>query len=89
MGFGTFLVALAAPIAKKVLVSLGIGVATYAAVATALTAVLSSAKSAWGGLAGDALMLIQLAGINTAASILAGALTARVGLQVLKRLEII
>lgn len=88
-GLGTFLVALAGPIAKKVLVSLGVGIASYAAVTAALTAVLSSAKGAWGGLGGDALALIQMAGIGVAASIYAGALMARVSLMVLNRLEII
>lgn len=87
-GLGTFLVAVAGPIAKKVMVSLGFGVASYAAVSAALAAVLSSARGAWGGLGGDALQLIELAGVGVAASIYAGALTARVSLQVLKRLEL-
>ena len=88
-GFGTFLVSLAGPIAKKVLTSLGVGVVSYAAVSAALAAVLSNAKAAWGGLAGDSLALIQMAGVSTAASILAGALTARVTLQLLKRFEVL
>ena len=88
-GLGTFLVALAGPIAKKVMVSLGVGVVSYAAITAALTAVLSSAKSAWGGLGGDALALIEMAGVGVAASIFAGALMARVSMQVLKRFELI
>jgi Protein of unknown function (DUF2523) len=88
-GIGTWLVSLAAPFVRKALLSLGVGVVSYAAVSTALTAVLSAAKSAWSGLAGDALALIQIAGVNTAASILAGALTARVALQVVKRFELV
>jgi len=86
--FGTFLVAITGPVVKKAMVALGFGIASYAAVGAALTAVLSQAKNAWGGLGGDALQLIQLAGINTAASILAGALVARVSLQVLKKFEL-
>jgi len=86
---GTWLVGLAGPFIRKVLLSLGVGVVSYAAVSAALAAVLSSAKTAWGGLAGDALALIQMAGVNTAASILAGALPARVALQVVKRFEIL
>jgi len=87
-GFGTFLAAVAGPIAKKVLVSLGFGIASYAAVSAGLGMVLASAKGAWGGLGGDALALIQMAGVSVAASIYAGALTARVSLQVLKKLEL-
>jgi len=86
--FGTFLVAITAPVVKRAMVALGFGIVSYAAVGAALTAVLSSAKTAWSGLGGDALALIQLAGVNTAASILAGALVARVTLQVLKRFEL-
>ena len=88
MNFGAFLVGLAGPFIKKALVSLGVGIVSYAAVSAALTQVLSSAKSAWSGLGGDALALIQMAGVNTAASILAGALVARVSLQILKKFEV-
>lgn len=85
---GTWLVGLAGPFIKKALVSLGFGIVSYAAVATALSAVLDAAKAAWSGLAGDALAIVQMAGVNTAASILAGALTARVAMQVAKKLEL-
>jgi Protein of unknown function (DUF2523) len=88
-GIGTWLVSLAGPLVRKALLSLGIGVVSYAAVSTALNAMLSAAKAAWSGLAGDALALVQMAGVNTAASILAGALIARVSLQVVKRLELV
>ncbi len=89
-GFGTFLGALVAPLAKKVLVGLGVGVITYAAVSTALSAALSAAKAAWsafgGGAFTEALALAQMAGIPTAASILAGALVANVALEFGKRI---
>lgn len=89
MGLGTFLASIAGPLAKKVMVSLGIGVVSYAALTAALAAVLSSAKSAWGGLGGDVLALIEMAGVGVAASIFAGALMARVSMQVLKRFELL
>lgn len=87
--FGQFLAAIAGPVAKKALVALGFGVVSYAAVTVALTAALGAAKAAWGGLAGEALALLQMAGVNTAASILAGALVARVALASIKKLELI
>lgn len=86
MGFGSFLAALAGPIAKRVLVALGFGIISYSAVSAALSAALSAAKAAWSGLTGDTLALIQMAGVNTAASILAGALIARVALGVTSKL---
>lgn len=86
---GTWLVSLAGPLIRKMLMSLGIGVASYAAISTALNAALDQAKSAWSGLGGDSLALIQIAGISTALSIIAGGVVARVGLMALKKLEVL
>lgn len=86
MGFGSFLAAIAGPIAKRVLVALGFGIISYAAISAALGSALSAAKAAWSGLAGDTLALVQMAGLSTAASIMAGALVARVALGVTSKL---
>lgn len=88
-GLGSWLVSLSGPIIKKALTSIGVGVVSYAAVAGALNVALGAAKAAWGQMAGEALALVQMAGVNTAASILAGALTARVALSVFKKLELV
>ena len=90
-GLGTFLVAVAGPVVKRAMIALGFGVVSYAGMAAALDAALSAAKSAWAGLSGfpEALALVQMAGVNTAASIIAGALVARVALQSLKKLELV
>jgi hypothetical protein len=88
-GLGTFLVALAAPLARKVMFSLGLGVVSYGALTAALTAALSAAKQNLAGFTGDALSILQNTGVFTAMSIIAGALTARVGLMVLKRFEVL
>lgn len=89
MGWGTWLIAMVAPIVKRVLLALGIGVATYVGMDAALGSALSAAKSAWGGLGADVAAFMAMAGVNTAASILAGALTARVALEVVKRFRIL
>ena len=90
-GLGTFLNAIAGTLAKRVLSALGIGVVSYAAMSAALNSLLSAAKGALAGLAGfpESLALIQMAGITSAASIIAGALVARVALQSFKRLELV
>lgn len=88
-GLGTFLMSLAGPVVKKALQALGLGLVSYAAVATALNSALSAAKASWSGLAGDSLSLIQMSGMSTALSIITGALIARVGLMQLKKLEIL
>lgn len=87
--FGAFLGAIAGPVAKRALLAVGVGVVSYAAVSTVVGQALASARDAWGMLAGDVLALIQLAGINTAASIMAGAITARVALQFTSHLGLI
>lgn len=90
-GLGTFLASLAGPLAKRVMLALGFGVVSYAAMTAALNQALSAAKGAWAGLAGfpEAMSLIQMAGVTSAASIIAGALVARVALQSLKKLEMV
>lgn len=90
-GLGTFLAAIAGPVVKRALQALGFGVVSYAAMKTALDAALNAAKDAWAGLQGfpEALALIQMAGVSSAASIIAGALVARLALQSLKKLELV
>jgi hypothetical protein len=86
---GTWLVSLAGPAAAKILAALGVGIVSYAALSTALAAALSAAKSAWGGLTGDALALIQMSGASTALSIVCGAILARLALLAVKRFEVL
>lgn len=88
-GLGSFLVAIAGPLVRKALTSLGIGIVSYAALATALNSALSAAKSTLGGFSGDAAAIVQLSGVFDAFAIIAGALIARVALSQLKRLEIL
>lgn len=89
-GLGSFLAAAAGPLAKRALAAIGFGIVSYAAMTAALNAALDAAKNAWAGLSGfpEALALIQMAGVSTAASIIAGALVARVAMQSLKKLEL-
>lgn len=84
-----FLMALVGPVAKRVLLSLGFGLVSYAAIATAVNSLLGSAKSAWGGMTGDVLSLVQLSGANTAVSIIAGAIVAKVALMAVTKLQLL
>lgn len=87
MGWGSWLLALAGPVARRVMISLGLAVVTYTGVSTAVNGILANAKAAWtGSLSADVLNLVAMAGINTALSILAGACIARVSLVAMKRL---
>jgi len=86
---GTWLVSLAGPAVFTVLKALGFGFVTFAALTTALGIALDSARSAWGGLTGDLLGLIELAGASTAISIVAGALVTRVAILSARKLQLL
>lgn len=87
MPLGAFLLALAGPLAKQVLVALGLSIVTYVGVDVAVNNVLAQARANWaGGLAGDAAALIAMSGCNTALSIIAGGIVGRITMLALKRL---
>lgn len=88
MGWGSFLLAIAGPVAKRVLVALGLSVVTFAGVSAAVSGLLSHAKAAWAGAGFVAGVpdLIAMAGLNTALSIIAGAIIGRVALLTLKKI---
>lgn len=88
-GIGTFLVGLATPIARQALISLGIGVVTSVGIDAAVSAMLGAAKAAWAGMPADVMAYVQLSGINTGLSIVAGAMTARLSLIPLKSLRLL
>ena len=83
--FSSAMMALAGPMAKKVLASLGIGLITYVGVDAAVTAALNAAKSNFGGLTADIVQIAALFGVFTALSIVAGGLIAGVTMIALER----
>lgn len=86
MNWATLFTSLAGPIAKRVLVALGVGVISYAAVLTAFNTVKDSFLAAYGQISVDLLWMIELAGLHTAAGIILGAMVARLTLQAVTRL---
>lgn len=87
LGWGSFLLALAGPLAKQVLIALGLSIVTYVGVDLAVSNVLAQARANWSGaLVGDAAQLIAMAGVNTALSIIAGGIVGRISMMALKRL---
>lgn len=86
---GAFLSAIAGPLAKRVLTALGIGVVSFIGVSLSLDVLLTQAKTAWSGMSADVAVYMAMCGANTAMSIIAGALTARVGLASLKKLTLL
>lgn len=82
----SFLLAAAWPLAKKVLLMLGIGWITYEGLTLATNAVIQSAQANWGQMTGAALQLCSLGGIPDMLGIICGALVARASLMALGKL---
>lgn len=85
MGWGSWLMALAAPLAWKVLASLGIAVFVYVGVEAMASQMIGYAQSAYSGLPGTVAQLMALAGIPTAFSVVSGGIMARVSMMMMKR----
>lgn len=86
---GSWLVALAAPAVRQVLLSLGIGLVSYAALSSVLTDLLSQAKSYFSGMPSDLSGLVGLMGGGEILSIVAGGMIARTALAAVKKFGII
>jgi hypothetical protein len=74
------LLALAGPMALRVLTLLGVGVVTFTGVTTGLQALISQAESSWATIPAAMLALASIAGVPQALGIVAGAIVARVSL---------
>lgn len=80
MQFVTWLLALAWPIAKKVLVALGIGVITYGGLQAVGSQITNAVLSSWGAVGGYTLNILSLAGIPDCIGIILGAINARIAI---------
>ncbi|MBX3617493.1 DUF2523 domain-containing protein [Nitrosomonas sp.] len=74
---GSFLESIAAPIVRKVLVSLGFGIVTFGVITTTLNQLLSIAQSNYSSITGIASSLLAIAGAGEAMGIIAAALVFR------------
>lgn len=83
------LTALAAPLAKKVLAALGMGIVSYAAITAALAGVTSAITSAYGAITGDIAAILSLAGFGQAMGIILGAMAARITYAQLNQLQVL
>jgi len=85
MNLAVWLAALVGPLAWRVLGAIGLGVLVFQGVDTSINAGLQTARNLWGQFGGVAADLVALSGINTALGIIAGGITARVSLMIMKR----
>lgn len=86
-GLGAWLLALAGPLARQVMIALGLSVVTYVGVELAVGSLLTQARTNWSGsLFADAAQIVAMSGANTALSIIAGAIVGRIAMIPLKRI---
>lgn len=86
MSLAGLLTSLAGPLAKRGAAALGLGMVSYVGVSAALGQILDLVKGQWATLGGNIATFLAMGGVNTAVSIIAGAMVARVALMSFKRL---
>lgn len=88
MNIAAWLLSIAGPIVTRVLVQLGIGIVSYAAISAAVSSLLNTAKSYYLGLPADVLSILSMSGAGDALGIIAAAILARLSLNVTKRFQL-
>lgn len=88
MNIAAWLLSIAGPIITRVLIQLGIGIVSYAAISTAVASLVNSAKSYYLGLPADVLSILSMSGASDAFGIITAAIMARLSLQVTKRFQL-
>jgi hypothetical protein len=83
---GALLLSWGGPLAKRVLIALGIGTITYVGIDAALSAVVSAIQAQLGGLPSDIIQIITIGGGTTAMSIILGGIAARISMMSLAKL---
>lgn len=88
MNIAAWLLSIAGPIVTRVLIQLGVGVVSYAAVIAAVNTLISRARGNYDNLPSDILQVFAIAGFNDAFGIVVAAIMARLSIQVWKRFQI-
>ncbi|MEQ1915404.1 MAG: DUF2523 domain-containing protein [Gallionella sp.] len=87
--YGLYLASVAAPIAQRVLIGLGIGTITYIGLDAAFTTVKDGVVNNWGQVPQGALAVLTAAGVGQAVGIVLGAIAARVVMIQVKKLGVL
>lgn len=85
-GWGTFLAAVAGPIAKKVMKSLGLGVVSYAGLSVIGAQIRDMVVSNLNGMAGDIAQIVWLSGFGVFAGIVLSAFMTKIAMGALERI---
>jgi Protein of unknown function (DUF2523) len=84
----TFLIGAIGSLAVRVVLSLGLGIVSYAALTTYVSSAISSMQSQYNSIPATTLQLANLGGIGEFLAIITAAIVARVSLLLLKRFKI-
>ncbi|MBL0654911.1 DUF2523 domain-containing protein [Aeromonas caviae] len=88
MNIAAWLLSIAGPIVTRVLIQLGVGIVSYAAISTAVLSLLNTARSYYLGLPADVLSVLSMSGVGDALGIITAAVLARLSVNVTKRFQI-
>lgn len=89
MNLAAFLLSITSTLTMRVLTSLGIGFVSYAALSTAVGGLITAVNSNYSLIDPVVLNLLNLAGFGTSLSITTAAITARVALLSIKKLQVL
>ncbi len=84
---GSFLAGAVGPLAKRVLISLGFGLVSYAAVSAAVGSLIAVAQASYAGLPAYAAAFFGLAGVGSGLGLISGALVFRAAFLAMPKLE--
>jgi len=86
--FGGFLVGISGAVAKRVMLSLGLGVVSYAGLALVAAQVRDMVIAHYGAISGSVLALLNLIGFGQAVGIMLGAILARAAYSAVSRIGV-
>lgn len=86
MGWSAFFAAIAGPLARRVLLSVGIGMVTLSGLGVVQSVVSGAIGAAWSGMSADAYQIVSMAGFVDAVSYWLAAVAAAVAWASLARL---
>lgn len=84
--FGVYLASISAPIAKRVLIGLGVGVVSYVGLSVVFDEILLNAQGNWAVIPSAVANMLTLAGVPDSIGIIFGALATRLTMIQLKHL---
>lgn len=86
---GAFLAGSVSPLAKRVVVGLGLGIISFAGLTTLLNQLISQAQTSYNGLPQMALGLAGLMGLGEALGMITGAMVVRLTLVTMKKFGVV